>query len=225
MSYAVFISLTGTDDLAGAVGERLESNIIPALRQKGQVNCVSLFTSVPGQEDPYGKDETPAQFMIQIDLDDLNYIKPLFDDGDLMDALRKSATCEAYRALSYPVDGATAPAPRTAPVSFNVRYYAPVDDEKQFVEIYLQRHPPILAELPGVRNVLCYVPVAWTNPTALPVSNCILGNEVVFDSMNALNDALASEVRHRLRDDYNDFPVRPGPNTHFAMTRRDFRMD
>ena len=56
----------------------------------------------------------------------------------------------------------------------------------------------------------------------LPVSAQI-GNEVVFDSLDALNAALASDVRHRLREDYKSFPVKPGPNTHYAMQRVDFR--
>ena len=39
----------------------------------------------------------------------------------------------------------------------------------------------------------------------------------------ALVAALASDVRIRLREDYHAFPIRPGPNTHYAMKRRDFR--
>ena len=83
--------------------------------------------------------------------------------------------------------------------------------------------PPIMADMPGIRNVLCYVPATWSNSAPIPSSGCILGNEAVFDSLDALNTALASDVRHRLREDYKSFPVKPGPNTHYAMQRVDFR--
>ena len=40
-----------------------------------------------------------------------------------------------------------------------------------------------------------------------------------FDSVDALNAALKSDVRHRLREDYKRFPPFTGRNTHYAMTR------
>ena len=104
-----------------------------------------------------------------------------------------------------------------------VRYFAPVSDENLFRSNYLENHPPIMADMPGIRNVLCYVPATWSNSAPIPSSGCILGNEAVFDSLDALNTGLASDVRHRLREDYKSFPVKPGPNTHYAMQRVDFR--
>ncbi len=221
MKYAIFITIDGPDELAAQIRGGIEQEIIPVFREQGQVNFVSLFDPIPGQDDPFVDDGKPPPLVIQIDADDLGHIAPLFDDDKLMRRMEGSAGCEAFETLSYPIQGASDPAPRVAPISFNVRYYAPIDDEKRFVDHYLENHPPILGELPGVRNVLCYVPVNWAGP--LPVSNCLLGNEVTFDSLDGLNAALASDVRIRLREDYHAFPIRPGPNTHYAMKRRDFR--
>ena len=53
----------------------------------------------------------------------------------------------------------------------------------------------------------------------MPTSDCMLGNEVVFDSLAALNAALASEMRHELRRDYQGFPPFSGPVSHHAMLR------
>lgn len=225
MTTAIFLTITGSDDLTDQVQDRFESHILPAFHQRGRVNVISLFVPIPGQEDPYAKDEAPPALIIQIDADDPAHADPLFADDKLMHMVEGAATCDAFRTLSYPIKDSADPELRTAPVSFNVRYYAPVADEQQFIEHYLARHPPILCSLPGVRNVFCYVPIAWDNPASIPRSNCILGNEVVFDSLDALNEALASDVRHRLRDDYNSFPIRPGPNTHCAMHRQDFRIN
>jgi len=45
-------------------------------------------------------------------------------------------------------------------------------------------------------------------------------NKVVFDSPDALNAALASPVRHAMRDDFKQFPPFTGENFHFPMVSR-----
>ena len=60
--------------------------------------------------------------------------------------------------------GTERPAPLTASFSYVVRYHRPVEDEAVFVRHYLDTHPSLLARLPRIRNVLCYVPLAWRHP-------------------------------------------------------------
>ncbi|MHA1569402.1 MAG: hypothetical protein ACTSXZ_08020, partial [Alphaproteobacteria bacterium] len=60
----------------------------------------------------------------------------------------------------------------------------------------------------------------WRDPTDIVRADYLLGNEVVFDSLEDLNAALKSEVRHELRADYKTFPRFHGRNTHCAMRRR-----
>jgi hypothetical protein len=48
----------------------------------------------------------------------------------------------------------------------------------------------------------------------------MVGNEVVFDSPEAFNTAMASPVRHELRAHFKSFPKFTGKNTHFPMMRR-----
>ncbi len=67
---------------------------------------------------------------------------------------------------------------------------------------------------------MCYLPIAWTDSTNIAVADYLLGNEVVFDSLDDLNAALASDVRHELREDYKNFPPFYGTNTHYAMRRQ-----
>ncbi|MAF48261.1 MAG: hypothetical protein QGH73_07265 [Rhodospirillales bacterium] len=216
MSIAYFLT---TDDGAFAEG------LMPRLVERPEVIAASLFT--PDQaEDPYVDDKAPPALMLEIDVADTDALDAVFNDAAIrasIEAAGPSAKADAFEALAFPIEGVDDPAIRTAPMSFVVRYYGPVTDEKLFVQYYLDKHPPILAEMPGIRNVFCYRPVPWSNPIQIPMSGCILGNEVVFDNLGDLNAALASEVRHRLREDYNSFPVLPGPNTHYAMQRMDFR--
>jgi uncharacterized protein (TIGR02118 family) len=95
----------------------------------------------------------------------------------------------------YPVGGEAMPGPLTAPFSYVVRYHRPADDEAEFVSHYLADHPPLLAKLPEIRSVLCYLPVGTLATPALPTANIMIGNEVAFDSAEAFNAAMASPVR------------------------------
>ena len=69
----------------------------------------------------------------------------------------------------YPIGGEAMPGPLTAPFSYVVRYHRPADDEAEFVAHYLADHPPLLAKLPGIRSVLCYLPLD-PPATALPTA-------------------------------------------------------
>jgi len=119
----------------------------------------------------------------------------------------------------YPVAGETAAAPLSAPFSYSVRYHRPAEDEAQFVDFYLTNHPPLLARLPGVRNVICYLPLDGIDLGSLPSADYMLGNEVVFDTIVAFNAAMASAHRRELRADFLRFPRFTGPNTHYPMDR------
>ena len=128
-------------------------------------------------------------------------------------------TAEAFEVLPSPVAGESQASPRTAPVSYVVRYYRPAGDEEKFIAYYLEHHPALLGQFARIRNVLCYRPLTWQNHTGLAESDCMFGNEVVFDSLDDLDAALASEHRQHMRKDYDVFRDWAGPNTHFAMTR------
>ena len=120
----------------------------------------------------------------------------------------------------YPVGGEAKPGPLTAPFSYVVRYQRPADNEAEFVSHYVADHPPLLAKLPEIRSVLCYLPLDAPAAPALPTANTMIGNEVAFDSPEAFNAAMASPVRAELRAHFRTFPKFTGRTTHFPMMRR-----
>ena len=130
-----------------------------------------------------------------------------------------AASCTAMLCVPYPVVGESSAAPLQAPFSYVVRYHRPAYDEAAFVKLYLQGHPPVLGRLPGIRNVINYVPLPWHHPDGPPAADYMLGNEVVFADAAAFNAAMASPVRHELRAHYHTLPRFTGRNTHFAMDR------
>ena len=131
-----------------------------------------------------------------------------------------SAVGEAMERRHYPVAGAAAPAELRAPFSYVVRYQRPAEDEAAFIANYVATHPPTLARLPGVRNIMCYFPLDVPNPPGLAKTGYMLGNEVVFDDVDAFHRAMASPVRQELRAHYRAFPPFSGANTHYPMLRR-----
>ena len=130
-----------------------------------------------------------------------------------------SVTADALSRRFYSVHGETGEQPFEAAFSYVVRYHRPARNEQAFVDNYLTTHPALLATLPHVRTVLCYIPIAGDEPKALPSADYMIGNEVAFDSIDHFNVAMASPVRHELRRHYHKLPSFSGRNTHYAMDR------
>lgn len=128
-----------------------------------------------------------------------------------------SVSFGAFLVRPSPVAGGDAALSRSAGLSFVVRYYGPMLDEDAFVDFYTANHPPILARLPKIRNVFCYLPQPLPKRD-LPPAEVRFINEVVFDDVRNLNAALQSEVIADLKADSARFPPY-GHSTHHAMRR------
>lgn len=122
-----------------------------------------------------------------------------------------------YQVIATPIEGIPDPGERIAGLSFVVRYFEPIEDADMFRDFYVTNHPPILARFPNVRNVFCYLPVD-IDLGDLPGARVALGNEVVFDDLAGLNDAMSSSVLADLREDSRKFPPF-SVSKHHAMRR------
>lgn len=225
MSISVFIDIwAGTADTA-ALERHYRDAVIPRLLDTP--GALSLHLYVPDRQPlPFGNDENSPDISLEIIVSDIASIPSLLMAPANSDGLRipdgGKATHDIFRRLTYPVADANKAEERHAPVTFGVRYYPPVSDAKSFVDHYLAHHPPLLGRLPKIRNVLCYTPIDCDQPLAFPGSGCILGNEVVFDSMKDLADALKSDALDDVLADSHANPVQRGPGTHFAYLRTDY---
>jgi hypothetical protein len=135
-----------------------------------------------------------------------------------------AATGAAFERRFYPVGEESAPSGLEAPFSYVVRYHHPADDVAAFIDNYLATHPVTQARLPAIRSIMCYVPLddlrSEQQGQRLTSADYMIGNEVVFDHIDAFNAAMASPVRQELRAHYHAFPRFTGANTHYPMTRR-----
>jgi uncharacterized protein (TIGR02118 family) len=185
---------------------------------------VSLDLYTPAREraeDPYVQDGPAPTWLAMLAFPTLEGLHRATQDKDFTAALAGLGvlTCTAMRRSDHPIAGADAPAPLNAPFSYMVRYHRPADDEMLFVRHYIETHPSLLARLPSIRNVLCYLPLAWKHAGGIPPADYMLGNEVVFDHIDHFNEAMASPVRHEMRAHFRQFPAFSGRNTHYPMHR------
>jgi uncharacterized protein (TIGR02118 family) len=211
----VAVADAAVDVLAWFAGSSM--NEIPGLER------LDIYTP-EASEDPYLDDGPGPVLMVQSIYADESALAAGFASEEFNTSVAKipaycTLTHDAMRMHFYPVEGEQEPAQWLAPLSYVVRYHKPAEDEQAFIDYYVSHHPQMLGRFAGIRNVMCYLPIEWDDPTDLPRANYLLGNEVVFDSIEALNDSLASELRDELREDFNNFPAIQGHNTHYAMTR------
>jgi uncharacterized protein (TIGR02118 family) len=102
--------------------------------------------------------------------------------------------------------------------TYLVAYEGPAEDESAWLAYYLEHHPPLMAKLPGVRELEIYTPLDWHSPPAWRCVRHLQRNKVAFDSAAALALALDSPVRREMRADFGRFPAYRGRVTHYAMT-------
>jgi hypothetical protein len=224
---AYFVTIGGAVENDGRFASWFKTGPAGALKTLPGLRVFDLYLPV-ASHDPYLDDGAGPLAMAQLYFDDVEALEsalasPNFPESALRgEGSPVTDTCAVHavmRTQFYPVAGAREPAPLAAGTSYVVRYHRPVEDEAAFNAHYVECHPPVLGEFPGIRNVICYLPIAWRDPTDIEDADVFLGNEVVFDTPDALDAALASDVRHRLREDYKTFPPFTGRNTHYAMQR------
>lgn len=232
MSWTYEIALRGDPSRSADVQTWIETAARDCCAGLAGLACLDVYTPAGGQaRDPYN-DDGAGPLMLMFDFAARDALAAAVAGGAMAAAAGAlmpdiAATGTAFERRFYPVGADAAPAPLRAPFSYVVRYHRPADDETAFVKNYLATHPATEAKLPGIRSIICYLPLdgmrAVDRPgagTGLPSAGYMIGNEVVFDDIEAFNAAMASPVRDELRAHYRAFPHFTGLNTHYPMTRR-----
>jgi uncharacterized protein (TIGR02118 family) len=102
-------------------------------------------------------------------------------------------------------------------VSYFVSYRGTSPAAEAFLRHYRERHSQILKDFPGIRGLVVHTPVGWTDPYPVNPGGRLLLAQLQFESVAALDAALASEARARAREDFRAFPAFDGTVTHQAM--------
>lgn len=131
-------------------------------------------------------------------------------------------THQAMYARPFPVLDATyAPDEGSLPCAYLVHYPGAADDFNAWLNHYLDNHPQIMKDFPRIREIEIYTRVGWRQALPWVQVDYMQRNRLIFDSPAALEGALNSPVRHRMREDFEAFPPFTGENIHYPMLTED----
>lgn len=177
--------------------------------------------------DPYLKDEASPQFAAELYFDDIAPLERAAARTGALQALAEllpSAHVTQQAMLARPF---AVPEPRLQgsglPCTYLVGYEGPAEDLNAWLAHYIDNHPPLMARMPGIREFEVCTRMDWVTFLPWKRDPCMQRNKVVFDSVQALTDALRSPIRHEMREDYKRFPPFSGKVFHYPMATRELR--
>jgi len=226
MKIAVFVTIWAGAVPPADLAAQMMGEPLSYLKTAEGVETVELYVPEIGDV-PKMDDIPPPDVIVQVDLDSeknaralvaTEQFKTLLLNKDGFLASADKINLELFEPVHYSLVDEETPPERTAQMSFVVRYYGPVRDLAAFVDFYTDKHPPLLAKFPAIRNVLCYLPLGWKSAGALTDDTIVIGNEVVFDDLAGLKVALASPQADEIMADVEHFPAW-GYSSHHAMHR------
>jgi hypothetical protein len=190
----------------------------------------ALIHTASAASDPYIKDGAPPDLVLQL------YFPALTDleAATAHDSLKGLSSRDRFPALAGAdieqqimlVRSFAVPDPNVAIASgapyctYLVAYEGEAQDMGAWLRHYLEKHTEHMARFPGIRELEVYTRLDAVSALPWRRSNCMQRNKVVFDSPEALTQALNSPVRHEMRADFKSFPPFTGPTSHYAMTTR-----
>jgi uncharacterized protein (TIGR02118 family) len=101
--------------------------------------------------------------------------------------------------------------------TYLVAYEGIADNFNAWLSHYLEHHPPLMLQLPALRELEIYTRLDSRSGLPFAQANAMQRNKVVFDDASALATALASPVRDAMRRDFHALPPFTGATPHFAM--------
>jgi len=184
--------------------------IPPLVRGIPGLEKVHVYT--PGRaHDPFLNDGSPPPLALQLYFNSLSSLESAMTAS--LSPVKAICEVQAMLVRSFAV-----PQPREDPLcTYLVAYEGKAEDENAWHAYYLAHHPPLMAKLPGIRELEIYTPVQWVCPPGWRRTECMQRNKVAFDSAEALTTALNSPVRKEMRADYARLPQFSGRVTHYPM--------
>lgn len=206
---------------------------IAITRSTPQLSRVHVYTPSHAR-DPYTNDPRPPMLAAQLFFNDLPELEAaLAPDGHLQALAARDAfpsltgaqvEQQAMLVRSFAVPDATFHnAPGTHPCTFLVEYPGAAEDLNAWLWHYIMNHPPLMVQLPKVRDVEICTRVDWCGFLPWPRVDRMQRNKVVFDSQADLQASLESPVRHAMRRDFESFPKFSGGNMHYPLDTRIIR--
>jgi hypothetical protein len=188
----------------------------------------ALIHSPASTSDPYVKDGPPPSLVLQLYFNELpaleaavshaGHLRTLASGSEFPTLAEAAVTQQAMLVRPFTVPGPIFKTPADMPhCTYLVSYEGEAEDLNAWHAYYLEHHTTHMARFPGIRELEVYSRLDWVSLQPWTRLNFMQRNKVVFDSTDALHDALNSPVRHEMRADFKTFPKFSGPNNHYAM--------
>lgn len=226
MSFVHFIHVTCADASRNISPERLE-RLRGIVRDLPRVTRALFYTPAQAR-DYYTDDGASPRLALQLYYDRLQDLEDNARSGGALAALDDASlwsdldaihiTHQAMYARGYPVkDPVYRPDPGTVPCAYLVHYPGHAEDLNCWLDYYLDHHPQIMHDFPRIREIEIYSRVGWREGLSWERVDYMQRNRLIFDGAAALEAALNSPVRHRMRADFEAFPPFVGENIHYPM--------
>lgn len=200
---------------------------------RGVSGLVRALVHTPARaHDPLLHDGAPPQLALQLYFDTLlaleaaagrtSPLRALAEPDALPTLASAMVTHQVMAVRAYPVPDPVRPAEPWC--TYLVAYDGPAEHPHAWHDDYLTHHTPLMARLPGIRELEVYTPVDCVSHLAWGRATCMQRNKVAFDGPAALTAALESPVRHEMRAHFKTLPRFAGGVTHFPMSTRAVRV-
>lgn len=175
--------------------------------------------------DPYLRDAPGAALVAQLYFDDIDVLETQLAPGGYLQALADPGTLPWLRDMALSQQAMLArrfavPAPGAVGnvrCTYLVAYDGAPRDYSAWHTHYVTHHVPLMTQLPHIREVEVCTRLAWASALAAARDDAVQRNKVVFDTPDALTQALQSPVRHEMRRDFLASPPFDGASRHEPM--------
>jgi hypothetical protein len=230
MSFCLFIVFRDRAHPASRISDAEHLRVTAVL--SGVPQLARALVHIPAHaHDPLLDDGAPPQLALQLYFDEILDLEaaaahagPLqaLAAPDALPTLTGAAVEHQVMAVrAFVVPGPALPAgPDNVWCTYLVAYEGPAEDLRAWLDEYLAHHTPLMARLPGIRELEVYTCVDCVSHLPWVRATCMQRNKVAFDSPAALTAALESPLRHEMRAHFRSLPRFSGGVTHFPMSTR-----
>lgn len=224
MTACLFLAFSFTASLSAGESAKLDR-----LTRSTPKLAKALLHTPASTSDPYVKDGPSPSLVLQLYFDELpdleaalsrtGHLGAVTSRGEFPALAEADIGQQAMLVRPFAVPDQVFRTPAGAPhCTYLVSYEGEAEDSNAWHAHYLEHHTRHMAMFPGIRELEVYTKLDWVSLMPWRRLDFMQRNKVVFDSAEALQDALNSPVRHDMRADFKTFPKFTGPNNHYAMT-------
>lgn len=220
MTLTLFLTLCDEESAGSRASEVALSRMAEVAPRVTGLQQARIFTPGAQAGDPFLAHEAAPPLLLELCFEDIAALESACAaDGTLQGLAGLPFTQQAMLARRHPVP-LQAPGSESPAAAYVVGYEGPAQDLNAWLAHYIAHHPPLMARLPGIREIEVCTRLDSTSALPFPREAWMLRNLVAFDSPTALSEALRSSARQAMREDYGRLPPYQGRVFHYPMATR-----